>query len=358
MRLLVYEHLTAFGGIDLPGSCPSSLLCEGLAMLQAIVVDFSQLPDLQIVLPITSSIDWTPPPSIRVFQIDQSRSVSDSMGSWLEEVDAALIVAPELGGILEDLTRLVEAANVRNLGSNSFAIQISADKYATAQQLDRHSVPTIPTWKLSQNGELDGGISEAFQQSLKGRPVLIKPRFGAGSQEMSVHQTLPDTETLTNMIAESDWLSNAIFQPYFPSLPLSVAVWCAGNDRDYHSFPVGLQIISDSEHFEYLGGLFPRQHPLLSEERRLEIRNLAISACRAIPGLQGYVGVDLILPHEENSQALVCEINPRLTTSYLGYRTLSRTNLASQWFEYSPKKLEFDSRPLRFTCDGAIELLD
>ncbi|MCA9094033.1 MAG: ATP-grasp domain-containing protein, partial [Planctomycetaceae bacterium] len=267
-------------------------------------------------------------------------------------------IAPELGGILETLTRLVEAANVRNLGSNSIAVQIAADKYTTAQLLERHSVPTIPTWKLSENGELDGGISETFQQSLKGRPVLIKPRFGAGSQEMSVHQTLPDTNTLTNMIAESDWLSDAILQPYFPSLPLTVAVWCVGNDRDYHPFPVGLQILSNSEHFEYLGGLFPRQHPLLSEQRRLDIRNLAVAACRAIPGLQGYVGVDLILPHEGNSRVLVCEINPRLTTSYLGYRTLSRTNLASQWFEYSPQSIEFDSRPLRFTCEGAIELLD
>lgn len=358
MRLLVYEHLTAFGGTDLPGGCPPSLLREGLAMLQAIVSDFSQIPDLQIVLPIALSIDWTPPPSIRLLQIDQSRSVSDSMATLLGEVDAALIIAPELGGILENLTRLVEAANVRNLGSNSLAVQISADKYATARHLELHSIPTIPTWKLSQNGELDGGISEAFQQSLQGRPVLIKPRFGAGSQEMSVHPTLPDTETLTNMIAESDWLSDAILQPYLPSLPLSVAVWCAGNDLDYHPFPVGLQILSDSEDFEYLGGLFPRQHLLLSEQRRLEIRNLAVSACRAIPGLQGYVGVDLILPHEENSQALVCEINPRVTTSYLGYRVLGRSNLASQWFEYSPKSLEFDSRPLRFTCDGAIELLD
>ncbi|MCA9099368.1 MAG: hypothetical protein KDA36_13320, partial [Planctomycetaceae bacterium] len=181
MRLLVYEHLTAFGGCDLPGGCPPSLLREGLAMLQAIVEDFSQLPDLQIILPIATSIDWTPPPSIRVLQIDQSRSVSDSLETQLGEVDAALIIAPELGGILENLTRLVEAANVRNLGSNTLAIQIAADKYATARQLERHSVPTIPTWKLSQDGELDGGISEAFHQSLKGRPVLIKPRFGAGS---------------------------------------------------------------------------------------------------------------------------------------------------------------------------------
>jgi hypothetical protein len=52
---------------------------------------------------------------------------------------------------------------------------------------------------------------------------------------------------------------------------------------------------------------------------------LACSAAKLIPGLRGYVGVDLVLTGES---AQVLEINPRLTTSYVGLRQVSETNLA------------------------------
>jgi len=45
----------------------------------------------------------------------------------------------------------------------------------------------------------------------------------------------------------------------------------------------------------------------------------------AAPGLRGYFGVDLVLTEEE---AWVIEVNPRLTTSYVGLRDVVRMNLA------------------------------
>jgi len=47
----------------------------------------------------------------------------------------------------------------------------------------------------------------------------------------------------------------------------------------------------------------------------------AVRACEAVPGLKGYIGVDLILTRTE---AMVIEINPRLTTAYLGVRRALR----------------------------------
>ena len=45
--------------------------------------------------------------------------------------------------------------------------------------------------------------------------------------------------------------------------------------------------------------------------------DVALRTCRALPGLRGYIGVDVILTE---SEAVVIEVNPRLTTSYLGVR--------------------------------------
>ena len=54
-------------------------------------------------------------------------------------------------------------------------------------------------------------------------------------------------------------------------------------------------------------------------------QTLARAAVRAIAGLRGYVGVDLVLGED----AVRCiEINPRLTTSYIALRRVARLNLA------------------------------
>jgi predicted ATP-grasp superfamily ATP-dependent carboligase len=66
-------------------------------------------------------------------------------------------------------------------------------------------------------------------------------------------------------------------------------------------------------------------------------------------GLCGYVGVDLIIPESMPRQPVVVEINPRLTTSYLGYRALAESNLA-EWLLIPAR---FD-RTIRWRT-GAVE---
>jgi hypothetical protein len=57
---------------------------------------------------------------------------------------------------------------------------------------------------------------------------------------------------------------------------------------------------------------------------------MALAACRSVPGIRGYVGIDLVVPDQAPHRPVVVEINPRLTTSYLGYRALAENNLA-EW---------------------------
>jgi predicted ATP-grasp superfamily ATP-dependent carboligase len=73
--------------------------------------------------------------------------------------------------------------------------------------------------------------------------------------------------------------------------------------------------------FTYCGGRIPLQHP--QAQRAISLARQAVSL---IPGLRGYVGVDLIMTADE---CYVLEINPRLTTSYVGLRQIVDLNLAA-----------------------------
>jgi predicted ATP-grasp superfamily ATP-dependent carboligase len=72
--------------------------------------------------------------------------------------------------------------------------------------------------------------------------------------------------------------------------------------------------------FVYHGGWVPLEHALKAQALALSGR-----AARLLPGLRGYVGVDLVLA---DPTSYVIEINPRLTTSYVGLRQVADCNLA------------------------------
>src|SRR5262249_45038295 len=94
----------------------------------------------------------------------------------------------------------------------------------------------------------------------------------------------------------------------------------------------------------YRGGRLP----LLPEfARRAEA--IARQALAGIPGLCGYIGVDLVLGDDGRDWAI--EINPRLTTSYLGLRVLAKTNLAAAILHIAAGEA---APPLEW-CDGPVE---
>ena len=67
----------------------------------------------------------------------------------------------------------------------------------------------------------------------------------------------------------------------------------------------------------------------LSPELNARAQYLGQRAAQAVEGLFGYVGVDLVLGScADGKDDAVIEINPRVTTSYVGLRRLARFNLA------------------------------
>src|SRR5262249_36742048 len=106
--------------------------------------------------------------------------------------------------------------------------------------------------------------------------------------------------------------------------------------------------------FTYRGGELPR--PPERAERAVKLGQRAVDC---VPGLLGYVGVDLGLGEPaDGSGDFAVEINPRLTTSYVGLRALADFNLADAMLQAARGELALPLRwkteGVRFAPDGAV----
>jgi predicted ATP-grasp superfamily ATP-dependent carboligase len=231
----------------------------------------------------------------------------DAFRSAAAAADFALVIAPEFDRLLETRCRWAEAAGCRLLGPPPDAVALTADKLALFRHLDRASVPTPETMPAMQS-----------VVGFPPRPWVVKPRYGAGSQETYL-VTLTGTLTL-NPLATGP-LGEMIVQPYVPGQPASVAFLIG--PRQTIALAPAAQHLSDDGHFHYLGGQAPLPEPLAGRAVRVARR-----AVDAVPGLGGYVGVDVVLGEAADGTGdRVIEINPRLTTSYVGLRALAADNL-------------------------------
>jgi len=174
---------------------------------------------------------------------------------------------------------------------------------------------------------------------------VIKPLDGCGSQGVRF---------LRNALEFGQLATSSVklrIEPFVPGLPVSVSVLCgpAGNVP----LPTCEQHLSTDGSFAYLGGRLP-----IAPELDDRARRLALQAISALPPTVGYLGLDLVLgDSSDGSGDSIIEINPRLTTSYVGLRALSQTNLAAALLavvQGLAPNLSFAQTPLEFTAAGAI----
>ena len=111
------------------------------------------------------------------------------------------------------------------------------------------------------------------------------------------------------------------------------------------------QLISKDDGFTFHGGRSLLHKPELCQRAH----ELARAAIECLPNSTGYLGVDLVLGHKDDT---VIEINPRITTSYIGLRAMAKSNLAEAMVSVGQghrTHIEFHDRGLQFFPNGEIE---
>lgn len=302
MRILVCEFVTG-GGMPPETPIPASLAREGDLMLRALVGDLLDVPGVAVTVTRDARLAPLPPPV-------RSITVSDTRESWAlwEElsrtVDAVWPIAPETDGAMERVCRLVEASDRRLLASRADAVAVTASKAATADALAEVGLPVVQTWRAADLNDppVDG-------------PWVVKPDDGAGCADTLC---LRDRATWVQWRGAGD-RSGFIVQPFVPGTPASLSMLC----RDGRAWPLTANrqdVALSGAAFSYRGGVVAG----LAWSPKLRV--LARGVAEALPGLFGSVGVDFIAGADG---PVILEVNPRLTTSYVGLRRATGMNVAA-----------------------------
>jgi predicted ATP-grasp superfamily ATP-dependent carboligase len=300
MKVFVFEYVTGggFASMALPG-----FLHDGEVMWQALVDDLRALDGVDV---LTLRDCRLPRPAMDKVEIIETEAhrFGEDYRHCLARSDAVWPVAPEEAGILESLNQQILIAGKRLLGCRPDAVRIAASKHATAQRLGHAGIPVVPTF------------TSPFPMTTKG-PVVAKPDEGAGCQ---------DTLYFYNQASAEEWAldegsAGFVFQPFLSGEPLSLSVLCQPGSCQLLS--VNRQHIRLEDGQLRFHGVTP--HALPDPDGRYA--SLALRVASAIPGLWGYVGIDLI---DTESGPVVLEVNPRLTVSYAGLRAMLGFNPAGK----------------------------
>lgn len=317
LRVLIYEHLC--GGGCAGQELQPDVLCEGYAMLKALISDFKLL-GCSVITFIDSRIMRFNPPlqADEIFPISSQGNLYRVFKKACLDTDAVHIMAPESEGVLRKLVERVEEFGGVPLNCKPEAIGACSNKMNVYERLKRlgiHVPETIPV-----NVQEDANRVRSLAREL-GFPVVFKPVNGVGSSGLSIVEDEGQVSMAVHKIREVSSDEFFLLQEYVRGLPASVSLISNGEK----ALPLTLnaqlmKLASPSLSSRYEGGIVPLAH-----QQREEAFQAAQATMNCFNGVRGYVGVDMILTA---SGPVVVEVNPRLTTSYVGLRKVLNLNPA------------------------------
>ena len=202
------------------------------------------------------------------------------LGQMCEE---GLVIAPD--NMLASFTKKLEDVT-RNIGCNSFAVAICANKKKTGQILKSHGID-VP-------GEVTSGKKIVKQVTGCGAVGVRLTEMPAGDGEFG-QEYIEGEHYSVSLVGGR--VVGEVCMYYTGKKPLFLAL-----NRQDISFEKDGTV-------RYLGGETPVDHPKKDEMYAIASKAVEVLGC------QGYVGVDIVV---SSDRIVVVDVNPRPTTSIIG----------------------------------------
>jgi len=332
-KVLLYEFISA-GGLGAATAGQASLLAQGISMRDAVLTDLMATDDVQATV-----VDCPAAPLDRVgtIRVPDGVQVADFLRELAADFDRVWVIAPESDGILLQLCEAMGAA--RWVGCDADSIRVASSKQATCARLAAAGI-AVP-WGWTQQGGEPSAV-------LKAGPWIVKPDDGAGAEQTRVFSGFaPARDEALRRISYGQ--------------PTRLEAWVGGNLKDArdHGDALSLSLLCRPDRTELLS--INRQRIVLADDGAVQYRGVDIDAipldsavggelCRlaqrihaALPGLAGFVGVDLVLASARETEAdpargdpVVIEVNPRVTCAYVGQSVRRGRNLAAEILNAAP----------------------
>ena len=254
------------------------------------------------------------------------RPLQDFLRQAARTQDLVWVVAPETDGLLEALRGVV--AERQWIGCSRRAIRIAGSKKATVMRLRAAGIAT-PESSCATGTSCDGNP----------RGWVVKPDDGCGSSGVRLHADL--ARALDDLDERRRRDEQAVCEAWVDGEPLSITLLCGAGATDV--LTLNRQQIRIDEpgrlHFDGVRiGIVP-------SERREALIALAGRIRKALPGLAGIVGVDLVW--HPVLGPVVIEVNPRVTCAYEGLSTMIGRNIAAELLALHHRRDPAVDAPLR-----------
>ncbi len=318
-KILVCEYITGGGLGTEPLS--DSLVKEGTLMRDALLRHLAEINQFEIV----TLHDARLPPSPLA-----SHSIAVAAGQFnhifteaLSSVALVWLIAPETNGVLLELSELCYASHDKGalfLGCGFDATLIGTSKTLCFEALREAKIYTLPVYA----GEdlVAGKCDQLSTENINS--WVAKPEDGAGCDGIRLFDSIDD---LTRWVKQDERYLNYLAQPYQAGVAASFSMLCR-NGKAWLLSCNEQHITSDGDHFRLSGITI---NGMTAYWQRFE--TIARKIAKMLPDALGYVGVDVIVDTENDDKIYVIEINPRLTTSYVGLE---------QAIDYNPAQLIMD----------------
>lgn len=280
---------------------PPSLVREGDMMLSAVASDFKALPDVDV-------------RALRDYRLRNEAVSADDIVIWpgrygaveriealIGQFDALLIIAPETDDVLSSLCERFSDQDLVLLNSKVDSIKLTGNKYDTYRYLQAYDIPQIPTYGQDELKDID------FRQ------FVIKPVDGVGCEHLFL---LLDRNDLERTLAEHAG-EQFIIQPFIKGKHVSLSLLCWDGQC--------LQLSGNEQYLVEGNSSLVLKKCSVNAFDSGKFKSFSKKLIQALPGLRGYIGVDILITEEGT---LLVEINPRLTTSYIGLRSALGINPA------------------------------
>lgn len=297
-----------------PGASPDtpSLLDQGRAMRDALLADLLAVEGLVV----NCVVDPVAPlqrqhaahHALRSAHIEVGETIVGFLARASAAFDAVIVVAPETDGLLADCARAV--GPLRWFGASLEALQIASSKTLTRATLARAGIAVPPT-------------ADEVQRT-RPRAWVVKPDDGAGAEDTRRFADLPAARTWHDKVSADG--RRFTLEAWVDGEPMSLSVLKCGGEVELLAINRQRIDIDDAGLVVYRGVETCAVDPGSAPGRALA--GIAAQVQRAIPGLSGFYGIDIVVP--TNDTAHVIEVNPRLTCAYAGLSARLGRNLAAE----------------------------